>query len=376
MLTVQKITSRDDFSRLQPLWDDLLSSSSSNTIALTWDWLWTWWEVFGGRGRELNVLVIRDEHQIVAIAPLLKREIQRYSVLPFTRLEFLASGEAEQEEICSEYLDFIVRRGCEAESTESLAGYLRDHGEDWDEILLAAMPGNSPNLPLINQNADPESLRVQTASTDLALYLELPDTYSSFVDRLGPSLKREIRKDRRILVARGYRFRVIDNPAEFEEGFGILTRLHQLRWTSRGEPGVFSNSNFRTFHESLAGRLLPKGRLKLFVLEVAGEPIAALMAFTYERRVLLYQSGFLAGSRVLFHPGSAIRDLAIEWSIGEGYAEWDFMKAQPGSYKYRWTSQGREIKTVRMSRSHSKETIHCAASRVIDGLKHIRRALT
>jgi len=375
MLTIQKITTLDPFRALQHAWDDLLIDSSSNTIALTWDWLWTWWEVFG-RDRELNVLVIRDENEIVAIAPLLKREIQRYSLLQFTRLEFLASGEEEEEEICSEYLDFIVRRGREAECSQSIVRYLRDHDEDWDEVLLAAVPGNSPNLPLIGENADAESLRVQSVSTDLALYLELPDSYSGFVNMLSPSLKREIRKDRRLLAAKGHRFRVIDNPGEFEEGLATLARLHQSRWTSRGEPGVFSNSKFKAFHESLAGRLLRKGRLKLFVLDVAGEPIAALMAFTYEKKALLYQSGFLAGSRVLFHPGTAIRDLAIEWSIGEGYTEWDFMKTQPGSYKYRWTSQAREITAVRMSRSHSKETIHCAASRVIDGLKQIRRALT
>lgn len=375
MLTIQKITTLDGFRGLRHCWDDLLNGSSSNTIALTWDWLWAWWEVFGS-DRELNILVAWDEDQIVAIAPLLKRVVQRYSFLEFARLEFLASGEAEEEEICSEYLDFIIRRGREAEFVESITSYLRDNNEDWDEVLLTAVPGNSQNLRLINESADAEALRVQAVSSDLALYLELPDTYSSFVEMLSPSLKREIRKDRRVLAAKGHRFRVIDADGEFEEGFDIMTRLHQSRWTSRGEPGVFSNSKFRAFHESVAGRLLDKDRLKLFVLEVAGEPIAALMAFTYQKKVLLYQSGFLAGSRVLFHPGTVIRDLAIEWSIGEGYVEWDFMKTQPGSYKYRWTSQAREITTVRLSRSHSKETIYSAASRVVDSLKHIRRALT
>jgi len=342
---------------------------------LTWDWLSTWWDVFGA-DRELNVLVIRDEDEVIAIAPLLKRTVPRYSCLAFTRLEFMATGEDEAEEICSEYLDFIVLPGRESEVSESIACYLREHDEDWDEIYLQAMPGNSPNLPLIVHNAGAECLNVEPLSTDLAVYLDLPGTYSDFVGGLGTSLRRELRKDRRIAAAKGYRFHVIEGPDRFEEGFGTLMRLHQSRWTSRGEPGVFGNARFVAFHELLAERLLGKGRLKLFVLEVTGQSIAALMAFIHDKKVFLYQSGFLAGSRVLSHPGSAIRDMAIEWSITQGYTEWDFMKAQPGSYKYRWSSQAREIGAIRISRPQSKETIHWAASRVIGGLRQIRRALT
>src|SRR5262249_14254985 len=312
----------------------------------------------------------------IAIAPLLGRVVQRYSILPFTRLELLASGEEEVEEICSEYLDFIIAKGREEEACRAIVRYLRDHDHEWDEILLAALPGNSPTLRLLGSNAASESLQVQPVSTDLALYLELPDNYTEFLQGLGTSLKREIRKDRRTAASKGHRFRVIDDPREFDEAFAILIKLHQSRWNSRGEPGVFGNARFRAFHELLAGRLLGRDRLKLFVLEVGGEPIAALMAFTYDRKVLLYQSGFLAGRRVLLHPGSAIRDMAIEWSIAQGYTEWDFMKTQPGSYKYRWSSQGRELAAIRISRPQYKETIHIAASRVIDGLKHIRRALT
>src|SRR5215813_12630577 len=276
MLTIERTTSIQDFSRMAQVWDDLLARSASNTIALTWDWLWTWWEVFGS-DRELSILVVRDGEEIIAIAPLLGRVVQRYSILPFTRLELLASGEEEVEEICSEYLDFIIAKGREEEACRAIVRYLRDHDHEWDEILLAALPGNSPTLRLLGSNAASESLQVQPVSTDLALYLELPDNYTEFLQGLGTSLKREIRKDRRTAASKGHRFRVIDDPREFDEAFAILIKLHQSRWNSRGEPGVFGNARFRAFHELLAGRLLGRDRLKLFVLEVGGEPIAALM---------------------------------------------------------------------------------------------------
>jgi len=375
MLRIQKVTTVEEFRQLATVWDELLDRSAGKTIALTWDWLSAWWEVFG-RDRELNILVVRDEDHVIAIAPLLKRTVQRYSFLPFCRLEFLASGEAEAEETCSPYLDFIISKGREPEAVSLIARYLREHDDDWDEILLAAMPAASPNLPLMAQSSVADSLNVQPVSTEPALYLELPDIYADFVDRLSPSLKREIRKDRRVAAAKGYRFRVIDDPGGFQDGFRTLIGLHQSRWTSRGEPVVFGNPRFRRFHELLAERILSKRWLKLFILEVAGEPIAALMAFTFGDRVILYQSGFRAGCRTLFHPGSAVRDMAIEWSIAEGYKEWDFLRTQPGSYKYRWTSQARYLTCTRVSRFQSKEIVYATASRVIDSIRHIRRALT
>ena len=89
----------------------------------------------------------------------------------------------------------------------------------------------------------------------------------------------------------------------------------------------------------------------------------------------LYQSGFSPGGS-LRHPGSLIRALAIEDSINQGILEWDFLKAAPDSYKYRWSSQVKDLVALRITRPRSKEALYSTAAKIVDGLRQVKRALT
>src|SRR5262245_56250139 len=137
MLKVEKVTTIEGFRELEAVWDRLLQQSASNSITLTFDWLSTWWEIFG-EGRELYILVVRDGEMVIGIAPMGKRLVQHYGLLPFRRLEFLASGEEEADEICSDYLDFILQAGRESEALKAILESIYE-AQDWDEILLTDM---------------------------------------------------------------------------------------------------------------------------------------------------------------------------------------------------------------------------------------------
>ncbi|HEU4390621.1 MAG TPA: hypothetical protein VFV34_22650, partial [Blastocatellia bacterium] len=151
MIDIEKIDTAEALHGLKPIWNSLLSKSASNTLGLTWEWMTTWWEVFG-EGRQLCVLVVRDGGEVIGIAPLLKRTVQYYGLLSYERLEFLGSGEDEADEICTEYLDFILLAGREEEALSSIFEYL-DRKESFDEILLANVVEESVCLPVISNLA-------------------------------------------------------------------------------------------------------------------------------------------------------------------------------------------------------------------------------
>src|SRR5262245_32961357 len=98
MLRVDKITNMEGLAGLRPVWNSLLAESASRTITLTWEWVTTWWEVFH-EGRELRVLVVRENDEVLGIAPLLRRVTRYEGLLHCRRLEFLGSGEDEADEI-------------------------------------------------------------------------------------------------------------------------------------------------------------------------------------------------------------------------------------------------------------------------------------
>ena len=66
----------------------------------------------------------------------------------------------------------------------------------------------------------------------------------------------------------------------------------------------------------MAGRMRDLGLLKLFLLELDGDPIAAVLTFDYEGRRLLYNSGY-RHEHARLAPGLLLKALCIRGA--EGY---------------------------------------------------------
>jgi len=374
MISIRKITTQAEFESLECVWNPLLESSSSRALSLTWEWQSTWWQVFGNGGRELNILIATQNSQIVGVAPLLRRTAPHYG-LPFTRLEFIGAGEDEADEICSEYLDFIIKQGLETEVVSAFLAYLYEVDTSWDEISLDAVHSESVNLKAIEESRPRNATPHQIVSIAKGAFITLPASYQEYFSRLGSNMRRDIRRDRRNVELESAELRIVESEQDFESNFRILIDLHEARWRPLGQPGAFASEKFTRFHHLLASRILNKGWIKLFILFVAGKPIAGLMVFAFDNKLLIYQSGLAESHSPALHPGTLIRDMSIEWAIRNGFSEWDMFRSRPGSYKIRWSSHTRDIVGIRLARSQSKEAIYAAAARVVDGLRHLRRAL-
>jgi CelD/BcsL family acetyltransferase involved in cellulose biosynthesis len=373
-LRIEKVTEEKAFEALREEWNQLLENSTSNTLTLTHEWLSTWWEVFG-EGRELYILVVRDEERLVGIAPMLKRTVQHYGVLPFRRIEFLASGEEETDEICSEYLDFILLRGRETEALDVMLHYIYEKDNDWDEILLTNMVGDSVNLLFVKGFCEGYAISLRQVHEEISIYLPLTKSFEEIVQSLGTHFRRRIRQDRKTFAAYGGEIRLIKNASDFEEGFMALVDLHQDRWTSRGDKGVFASEKFMRFHRLLTVKAIEKNWLRLYLALKDGKAIAATYNFARGNKSYYYQSGFRLENSGLHSPGLLIQGYSIEDSIQEGLEEFDFLKGKPGSYKFRWLPQTRKIVQMRLAQSHTKEALYNTTSKFIGGLRNIKRSL-
>lgn len=376
MLTLERILTREAFARLEPEWDALLVQSAADTITLTFDWLSTWWDVFG-EDRELMILIARDSGgELIGIAPLLKRTVQHFGVLPFKRLEFIASGEDEADEICSEYLDFIIKQGREAEVLGAMLEHLISQDSEWDEMVLTDILEESPSISILRNACEDAAMSWRILKTQHCIFLPLPRTWDEFLKGLSRGYRHKITRDWRAASSLDTELVVVDKPDDFADGFDTLVRLHQSRWIEKGRPGVFSSEKFTRFHTRLAAKLLPKGRLRIFILNLNGEPLAALYDFIYGRKVFYYQSGLKIADTPIHSPGILIRSYAMEVAIEEKLTECDFMKGDPAGYKSGWQGKLRGILQVRLARAQSKEAIYNTTSKVIAGLRSIKRAVS
>jgi CelD/BcsL family acetyltransferase involved in cellulose biosynthesis len=371
---IEKITTREGFAALEPVWNRLLEQSASKTLTLTYEWLTTWWEVFS-EGRELYILLALVGNELIGIAPMLKRTVQHYGVLPFRRIEFLASGEDEADEICSDYLDFILKRGREEEALKTIFKYMQEEDADWDELLLTDVSGDSPNLPLLKSLCEDSGTRLQAMRDELCVFLQLPDSWDELLKNLKKSFRQKINRDRRAFAANAGELKIIESQEEFEEGFTALVDLHQQRWVSKGMPGVFSSEKFTRFHRLFAPKAIKNAWLKLYVGLKDGEPIAAIYNFAYNNKIHSYQSGFRQDNSDLHSPVVLLRSFAIEDAIGFGCKEYDFLKGREGSYKFEWLPQTRNIVQLRLAQSRTKEALYNTTTKVIDGLRNIKKSL-
>ena len=375
MRTAEIITTRAALRRLEPAWNALLRESASDTVALTWEWVNAWWDVFGGEGRELYVVVIRSGEEIIGIAPLHRRRLFHYGLLPFRRLQFLASGEDEEDATCSEYLDFILRRGREAEALGLLLEHLRARGEDWDEALLSNMAEDSPNVTLLLSLCRSGPLAASVVRRDEGCYLPLGRDYEKKFATLGSKFRRNLRRDRRAVGRGAAALRVVEGVEEFAAGFEQLVELHQNLWRSRGHSGAFASEKFTRFHRRLARALLRRGWVKLFTLSVAGETVAALYAFTYGGKMFYYQSGIARESGPVSSPGTLVQSFAIEEACRAGLTEFDFLGGGADGYKSRWGTSRRGLVWLRLARPQPKEVAYRAATSLVGGLRKVKWAL-
>jgi CelD/BcsL family acetyltransferase involved in cellulose biosynthesis len=371
---IEKITTREGFAALEPVWNKLLEQSASNTLTLTYEWMTTWWEVFS-EGRELYILLALVGNELIGIAPMLKRTVQHYGVLPFRRIEFLASGEDEADEICSDYLDFILKRGREEVALKLILRYIYEKDTDWDEVLLTDMSGDSVNLPFVKAFCEDRGIKVQQVRDEISIFLPLTKKFEEIINDISPSFRRKIRHDRKAFEAYGGVMRLIENQAHFEEGFEALMELHKTRWMSRGGEGVFASEKFTRFHRLFAPKAIQHSWLKLYVACKNDKPIAAIYNFVYNNKVHYYQSGFRQENSGLQSPGVFMQAYAIEDAIQKGFEEFDFLKGREGSYKFRWLPQTRSLVQMRLSQSRTKEVLYHTTSKVIDGLRNIKKSL-
>ena len=109
-MKVEIIQDRNKFRNMSLEWNSLLEKSNVFSVYLSWEWLYTWWEIFGKtQNWELFIVTVRENGELVGIAPFIKRQIKVLGIINRISIEFLGTGEDEKDEVCSNYLDIIVK---------------------------------------------------------------------------------------------------------------------------------------------------------------------------------------------------------------------------------------------------------------------------
>ena len=328
-LSVSTLHDVAELERLRGEWEQLLGRSSGLHPSLTPTWVLTWWRVFGPEdGRRLRTLVVREGRELLGLLPLLERRHVYHRLVPMRRLELLASGERREDEILSEYLGPLAAIGREGEVARAIVDHLAAERATWEEMVFSALEGESPAVQALAPAFRARGFACESKVTGQCPFIALPRRWEDYLAALSSDdrymAKRSLRDFEKWAGATG-KVEVARSREDLQKGRTILHQLHETRWQSGGQDGVFASPVFRRFHDMVMPALLDRGELDLRWLMAKGEPVAVSYSVIDDGRVYFYQGGRATTVPKGVRPGIVLHLYAIKAAIEAGRKEYDFL---------------------------------------------------
>jgi CelD/BcsL family acetyltransferase involved in cellulose biosynthesis len=336
---IEEVRTERGFDALRVEWTALVTRLDIDSPMVSWEWNRLWWDYFRGRNK-LRILVFRNSGKVAGIAQLQER---RLGVGPLSVSALKPIGwEDGGNQGLTEHLELLFPTAERAGLLRSLARWLDRSGAttlwlpsiDADEVLPGSLQGNivqrHPHVPFHHRS--------------------LPGDWAGFVQGLNKSMRSNARYYPHLLERRGLPFKleVAGTPDEVMAALPTLFELHQIRAVSEDVSAVRHWDHFyeparRKFMLEIAPVLAAEGQLKVGLLRIGDEVVAAQMWFEKRTTIWLYYSGFLP-SWSKYSVALVTTLEVLKQGMQRGFDRVEFLRGG-GQLKERWDTE------VRVSRN-------------------------
>jgi CelD/BcsL family acetyltransferase involved in cellulose biosynthesis len=313
----------EDFPSLAEPWEGLLPMCPTNTIFSTPQWVKSWWQEFGG-GKELLLLSVRRDGELIGIAPLMR---QGESIS-------LIGG----SDIC-DYMDFIASPDQERVCLTLFLDYLESM--NWHHIDLQSLLPHSTVLSHLAPLAREKDYSVEITKEDVSPQVILPQSWEDYLSRLKGKERHELRRKlRRLSQVKSARYYTVEDRDLLSRDLEDFFKLFQQSGPEKME---FMTNQMRGFFKAMARSLAEKGYLRLSFLEVDGIRVAAVICFDYGNELYLYNSGYDPGYAFL-SVGLLCKVFCLRECILNGKRRFDLLR---GAEAYKYDMGGQDVPIYR-----------------------------
>jgi CelD/BcsL family acetyltransferase involved in cellulose biosynthesis len=304
-------------------WRDGCHDLAWDTFFVLPPWLQVWRQAFAPDDRT-SFFVVRQGDEVIGVAPLLIRD-----------------GTASiigSPDVC-DYADVVVSPGREAAFCEALLEHLG--GRDITSLDLRSLRPDSAALSWLAKAAEQVGCRVTCEEDDVSLERDLPETWEEYLAFLSAKQRHEVRrKMRRWDEAGDVRYRFVGDDESLD---GFLDTFLTMFVESRDDKAEFLTPEMEAFFRAMSHSLSRAGLLRAGLLELDGDPVAAIIGFDHNGIAYLYNSAFDPAYRSL-SVGVISKVLYIKDSIERGMRRFDFLK---GDERYKYHLGGQEVQLRR-----------------------------
>jgi len=301
----------EKLSRCAELWEPIFEKTGDASPFISYEWYYALCSNLLKNDPE--VILFSDNSQTVGIVP---------ACLDDDTLRMIG------DERVTDLNDVICLPGYEHKISETIASFIESNKLHVD---LFPLDSNSPLIRYLPRFLD--ALKIDEADT--CPILLLPHSWDQYLQFLSSKSRHELR--RKLRKAMGTNVKTIEP--------GQIDLLFKSMSISDKNKEDFLTPDVCGFFKMIAVFFHEKGWLRFRAAFVNAQPIAALFAFAFKRRIYLYNTGFEPEYGDL-SPGIVTIGLDIKDAIDEGFKVYDFLRGGE-EYKFRFGAQERYTMRVK-----------------------------
>jgi CelD/BcsL family acetyltransferase involved in cellulose biosynthesis len=280
MLDIQIIDDPHTARSLAPAWDELAVRQALPLCAP--GWMLAWWRHAAPPGSRLQIVAISDACELIALAPWFVQSGDRGQRVD---VRFLGAE-------LSDRVDILCTPGREHDVAPVLRRALGGIDPDPDLIAFEAVPASSDWTRRLAGWREPPRLGRYRNSARPAPTVTLPaGAPEQWLAGRSRNFRSQIGRARRQLAQRGGQVRQIVDPSEVGRSLDVLLRLHASRWEGRA-PSRLTAPYVRELLQEAAAALGPD-RMRLWVAEIAGQPISVQLFHAAGGEIKYWNGGWL-----------------------------------------------------------------------------------
>ncbi len=324
MLTVKRVDNLSEFAGLQESWKNLIVSCGINTTFLTWEWLYTWWTHFG-IDKELCLILVIDDGDLVGIAPLMAIKTQKRGVI----IQKLCSMANHDTDVSG----FIIPCG-RPEILQHICAYITSIKNQWDVLELSDIPRDCLD-PSLLQCFFPNEDYYFLCRPSIHLCIKTNCNWNGYKTEISSNFKRNIKRRKNMLLEDGIQYSIshLRNSEIHSEHMEII---FDIQAKSR-YPDSYESNKEKSFHKDLVAITSLRGWPVISIIYFNGIPAAYEYGFIYNNRFEFWHSGFDTQFDQ-YTPGNILLLDMVETYCSKGVIELDMLRGDEG-YKRKWNGK-------------------------------------
>jgi CelD/BcsL family acetyltransferase involved in cellulose biosynthesis len=325
-----RVELHSDLDAMREEWSALAERADS--VFASWEWASAWVRHLG-EGRPLYLATCRDPaDRLIAIVPLYLA-----SRRPLRVVRLIGYGPGDE-------LGPVCDPGDRGRVAPALRAALNLIRPRWDVFVADLLPSDLgwASLGAVRIDAIPNPI------------LEIGGMgWEEFFESRSAKFRQQVRRNtRRLEEGHGLQYRLGADLDRLDADLDALFSLHDARWREQSS-GVFAGVE-GAFQRDFARAALERGWLRLWFLELDGEPVAARLGFRFGGVEFGYQSG-RDRAWDKYGVGFLLQAHAIREAMNDDLREYRLLRGGE-QYKGRFANVDRELETVALARGAAGRT--------------------